>query len=131
MLDCDLKREEEVIEFAEEYAKFHDLGSALVMKTSDSTQVDLSFRKLENYSIIFGKVLSWEEIRWHVNEANRLGIVDRKFTALREFGYITIRANAKNEDIPHLEIVHRFENGDDTGVKDYLDFWDMCKELGR
>ena len=77
MLDCDLKREDEVIEFAEEYAKFHKLGSVLVMKTSDSNQLDLYGNRLGNYCVIFGKPLSWEEIRWHIKEAYKLGMLTR------------------------------------------------------
>ena len=55
MLDCDLKREDDVKEFAKKYAKFHDLGSAAVFKTSDTPQVDLSGKRLGNYCIIFGR----------------------------------------------------------------------------
>lgn len=131
MLDCDLKREDEVIEFAKEYAKFHDLGSALVMKTSENGQVDLFGEPLANFCIIFGKVLSWEEIRWHIREAYRLGMVKKDFTALRDFGFITIRVNAKNNKIPHPKIVYYFPKGDNRGVKGFLKHWVMCKNLGR
>ena len=41
ILDCDLKREDEVKKFQEEYARFHDLGSSLSVKTSDSTQLEI------------------------------------------------------------------------------------------
>lgn len=130
MLDCDLKREEEVKAFAEECAKFYGLGSALVMRTSKSTQVDLYGRSLGNYCIIFGKILDWQEIRWHVQEAYRLGMVNRAFTALREFGYITIRVNAKNNKIPYPESLYFFQNGDDTGIVKFLEHWNICKDLG-
>ena len=131
MLDCDLQREDEVKEFAEEYTKYHDLGSALVMRTSKSTQVDLFFRPLGNYCVIFGKVLDWQEIKWHVTEAYRLGMVNRAFMALREFGSITIRVNAKNKKIPYPEPLHYFKNGDETGVKEFLEYWAMHRRLGR
>ena len=130
MLDCDLKRQDEVIEFAEEYAKFHDLGSSLVCETSDSSQVDLYGKRLGNYAIIFGKILGWEEIRWHIKEAYRLGMVNRGFTALRRFGSITIRVNAKNDEIPYPKIVYYFRNGDRRGVMGFLRHWVMCRNLG-
>lgn len=101
MLDCDLKREDEVKEFAREYAEFHDLGSALVMITSDTGQLDLLGTPVKNYCIIFGKVLDWEEIRWHINECLRLGMINRAFAVLRDFGSITIRVNPKNRRIPY------------------------------
>jgi hypothetical protein len=131
MLDCDLQRENEVKEFAEEYTKCHDLGSALVMRTSKSMQVDLYGRPLGNYCIIFGKVLDWHEIKWHVAEVYRLGMVNRAFTALRDFGSITIRVNAKNNKIPYPEPLHYFQNGDETGVKSFLEYWAMHRRLGR
>jgi len=131
MLDCDNKRLGEVVKFAREYAKFHDLGSALVMKTSESKQLDLSLKPLANYCIIFGRVLSWEEIRWHIQEAYRLGMVDRKFLEMRKFHYITIRVNAKNLEKPAPKIVYYFHNGDSTGIIEFLTFWRMCRGLGR
>jgi len=130
MLDCDLKRKVEVIEFGKEYTLFHDLGSILTIETSKSTQLDLFGNLLGNYAIIFGKILRWEEIRWHIAECYRLGMINKAFTALREFGSITIRVNAKNNRIPAPEIVYYFPNGDDKGVKGFLDHWKMCKDLG-
>lgn len=134
MLDCDLQREDETIEFAEEYSKFHDLGSALVIETSRPKQMDLSLDKdnlLNRYSIIFGKIIGWEEIRWHIREAYRLGMVKRDFLALREFGSITIRVSAKNDEIPYPKIVSYFRNGDRKGVMRFLRHWVMCKTMGR
>ncbi|MEM2111348.1 MAG: hypothetical protein QXX08_05670 [Candidatus Bathyarchaeia archaeon] len=134
MLDCDLKREDEVIEFAREYAKFHDLGSALVMKTSESTQVDLYGKTLGNYCIIFGRILTWDEIKWHVKEAFRLGMVNKGFVIIRKFGSITIRVNAKNDKIPPPTPVYYFSNGDKEGRKGiwaFLKHWAMCRKLGK
>jgi hypothetical protein len=131
MLDCDLKKEDEVIEFAKEYAKFHDLGSRAGFKTSDSCQVDLYGERLGNYCIIFGKILPWDEIKWHVQEAYRLKMVNKGFTALREFGSITIRVNAKNDKIPPPKPLFYFDNGDDTGIMEFLDHWIMCRKMGK
>ena len=131
MLDCDLKREDEVIEFAKVYAKFHDLGSAVVFKTSDTPQVDLFGNHLGNYCSVFGKTLSWDEVQWHVKEAYRLGMVNKGFTALRQFGSITIRVNSKNDKIPPPKPIYYFRNGDRTGVMAFTRHWVMCRNLGR
>lgn len=130
MLDIDKKERQEVIAFAREYAKFHDLGSALVMLTSNSKQLTLNLRPLKSFSVIFGRILSWEEIKWHIQEAYRLGMVDEAFIAIREFGYITIRVNAKNLEKPAPRIIYYFPNGDNTGIIEFLKFWRICKELG-
>lgn len=130
MLDCDLKREDEVVTFSEEYSKFHDLGSSGVWKTSDSPQIDLYGNRLGNYCIIFGKVLSWDEIKWHVQEVYRLGMVNKGFTALRKFGSITIRVNAKNDKIPPPMPIYYFRNGDRRGVMAFTRHWVMCRKEG-
>lgn len=134
-LDCDLKREEEVTEFAKEYSKVQSLGTSLVAKTSDSGgQVDLFRNKLDNYCIVFGKRLTWEEIQWHIDECYRLGIINKGFRALRKFGSITIRVNAKNDKIPPPAIVRYFSNGDGKkdreGVIRFLEHWIRCKNEG-
>ena len=131
MLDCDDVREEVVIPLAEEYAKFHDLGSVLVMLSSDKGQMDLDLRLLKNFSIHFGKHLDWREIMWHIQEALRLELIDEAFAKIREFGSITIRVNAKNDEIPPPKIFRYFSNGDDTGIMEFLDFWVMCRKMGR
>lgn len=131
MLDCDIKIQDKVIQFSREYGKFHDLGSSAVFKTSDSSQVDLFGNRLGNYCIIFGKVLSWDEVKWHVHEAYRLGMVNKGFTALRKFGSITIRVNSKNNKIPPPRPISYFSNGDDTGVLEFIDHWVMCRKMGR
>jgi len=131
MLDCDLKREDEVIEFAREYAKFHNLESSAVFKTSDSNRVDLYGKRLGNYCIIFGKVLPWDEIKWHIQEAFRLGMIDKKFKRIREFGTITIRVNSKNSRIPPPRPLYYFRNGDDTGIRKFVNHWKMCRKMGK
>lgn len=133
-LDCDLKREDEVTEFEEEYSEVQSLGSSLVAKTSDSSQVDLFGNRLNNYCIIFGKRLTWEEIQWHIDECFRLGIINRGFHKLRKFGSITIRVNAKNDKIPPPAIVRYFSNGDSRkdreGVIRFLEHWVRCRKEG-
>jgi hypothetical protein len=131
MLDCDLKKEDEVKEFAREYAEFHDLGSSAVFKTSDTSQVDLFGNRMGNYCIIFGKVLPWDEIKWHVQEAYKLGIINKGFTALRKFGSITIRVNAKNNKIPPPKPLYYFRNGDNRGITAFVKHWKMCKRMGK
>lgn len=130
MLDCDSKRIAEVKKFAKRYAKKYDLGSSAVFKTSDTHQIDLFGHRLTNCCIIFGMKLSWDEIRWHVQETYRLGMVNRGFLALRNYGSITIRVNAKNKKTPHPRLVYYFPNKDDTGVFEFIDFWVMCRKEG-
>ena len=79
---------------------------------------------------IFGKVLPWDEVKWHVQEAYRQGMVNKGFTALREFGSITIRVNAKNNKIPPPKPLDYFHNGDSTGITAFIGHWRMCKDLG-
>jgi hypothetical protein len=134
MLDCDLQREKDVIAFAKKYAKFHDLGSVVAFKTSDTPQVNLFGNRLINACIIFGKKLSWDEIAWHVQEAYRLGMVNKGFTALRQHGSITIRVNAKNNKIPPPKPIFYYSNGgkrDREGVMAFIRHWVMCKGMGK
>jgi hypothetical protein len=130
MLDCDSKRIDEVKKFAKMYAKKYDLGSSAVLKTSDTPQVDLFGHRLTNCCVIFGMKLSWDEIKWHVQNAYRLGMVNRGFLAMRYFGSITIRVNAKNKKAPRPTLIAYFDNGDDTGVMEFLDHWAMCRNMG-
>jgi len=133
-LDYDLKTESKAVRFTRKYAKFHDLGSALTILTSEVKQMDLSLNKdnlMNRYSAIFGKIIDKREVMWHVQEAYRLGMVDKAFTAMRKFGYVTIRVNAKNDEIPALKIVNYFSNGDNRGVMAFLRHWIMCRNLGR
>jgi len=132
MLDIDNQREDVVKDFAVEYTKFHDLGSVLIMKTSETEQMDLFGNRLGKFAVVFGKCpLSWEEIQWHVTEARRLGMIERSFLRLRKFGYITIRVNAKNDKIPCPKISYYYRHGDRTGIFRYIRFYVMCKKLGR
>lgn len=129
-LDCDLKPEKEVIEFAEEYAKFQDLGSVDVYKTSDSPQIDLFGNRLGNYCIIFGKIISWEEVKWHITEAYRLRMIHRSFLVMREIDKITIRVNAKNDKTSPPKLIHTFRNGDDKGTRAFRRWLKLNKDLG-
>lgn len=132
MLDIDNQTKEVVKDFATKYAKFHNLGSILIMKTSERGQLDLLGNKLESFAVIFGKCpLGWEEIQWHVTEARRLGMIERSFLKLRKFGYITIRVNPKNNKTPCPRISYYHRSGDRTGIFRYIRLYVMCKKLGR
>ena len=121
LLNVDNQEEELVKEFARRYSKFHDLGSALILNSSPwDGQIDLYGNKVGKFSIIFGKPIDEEEMKWHVIEARRLGMVERAFTAIRKFRSVTIRTNAKIKKIPHPKIIAYHRNGDWTGVKHYL-----------
>jgi uncharacterized protein YfaP (DUF2135 family) len=63
MLDCDLKREDEVKEFARNYTLKHGLGSVGIWRTSSSSQVDLYGNRSGNFASIFGAIISWDEIK--------------------------------------------------------------------
>lgn len=130
LLDSDLKRKDEVIEFAKEYTMFHKLGSVAVFKTSDCSLTDLFGERLGNYCIIFGKILAWLEIKWHVQEAYRLGKVNQGFVIIRKFGSITIRITAKNNEIPPPEPIYYFPNGDNKGVRKFMEDWAWNRNLG-
>jgi len=112
-------------------SKFHDLGSSAVWKTSDTSQVDLFGNRMGNYCIIFGKILPWDEIKWHVKEAYRLEMVNKGFAALREFGSITIRVNSKNNKIPPPKPLYYFRNGDSRGITAFTKHWKMCRNMGK
>jgi hypothetical protein len=130
MLDCDMKRKCEVKRFAKEFARFHNLGSAGVFETSCTPQLDLFGKLLTNYCIIFGRRLSWDSIKWLVGEAYRLRMVNKSFANIRQVGSITIRVNAKNKTIPAPRPISYFDNGDDTGIMEFLDHWVMCRKMG-
>lgn len=131
MLDMDLHTEVTAKYFVKNYSKFHELGSVLLLKTSSSSQIDLFGNKLNKYSAVFGKPLSWDEILWHIKESRRLGMIERSFLNLRKFGYITIRVNAKNDKIPPPEVVALYHLGDITGIVAFLEFRKLCRDLDR
>jgi len=130
MLDVDFQWLPFVKEFAIKYARFHKLGSVLILKTSDDYLTDFFGNKLGKYCIIFGKPLSWKEIQWHITEARRIGIIERAFTKLRDFGSITIRVNAKNFETPPPDIIKFYANGDMTGMRDFVQFRNRFRNLG-
>jgi hypothetical protein len=130
MLDCDLKRRAEVKWFAPKFGKEYGLGSSLVIETSCTPQLDLNGKLLGNFAVIYGKKLAWDTIKWLVGEAYRLGMVNKAFANIRQFGSITIRVNAKNNKIPPPRPIAYFDNGDDTGIIEFLDHWIMCRKIG-
>jgi hypothetical protein len=131
MLDLDLHSEATVRDFSKRYSRFHKLGGAMLIKTSESNQIDLFGNKLNKYAVIFGRILSWEEILWHIEECRRLGMIERSFLNLRKFGFITIRVNAKNESTPSPKIVAVYNMGDMTGISLFNEFKECCKNLGK
>jgi hypothetical protein len=131
MLDLDLHTEKVAKTFAKSYSQFHGLGSVLLLQTSKSTQIDFFGNKLNKYSAIFGKPLSWDEITWHVNETRRLGMIERSFLYIRKFGSITIRVNAKNDKTPPPKTVILYKLGDMSGILQFNEFRKACKNLGK
>ena len=106
------------------------MGSSLVVKTSDNYLTDFFGNKLGKYCVVFGKPLSWEEISWHIKEARRLGMIERAFTKLRKFGYITERVNAKNNNTPAPKIIKFYANGSMIGIRDYVRFLNRYGNMG-
>jgi len=131
MLDSDDQIEYYVLEFANEYGKFHKLGSHIVLRTSKSTKTDLFGNRLGNYAIIFGKPIMWSEVQWHIKEVLRLGAINRAFAKLRDFGTITIRVNFKNKKIPPPEVIRFCNNGEMTGIVAYIKHKNTCEGLGE
>jgi hypothetical protein len=84
-----------------------------------------------NYCIIFGKVLPWDEIKWHVQEAYRLGMVDKKFREIRKFGSITIRVNPRTTRYPPPKPLYYFRKGDSRGITAFIRHWKMCRNMGK
>lgn len=130
MIDVDTGERKRVLDFAKQYTKKYRLGSVLVLLTSVDPQTDLSGNKLGKYAIIFGKPIAYAEVQWHINEARRLGMCERKFLVMRKLSYVTIRANAKNRKTPYPEIAAFIPNGDCTGIKHYMEIWRNSKHLG-
>jgi hypothetical protein len=58
-------------------------------------------------------------------------MVNRGFTALRKFGFITIRVNSKNSKIPPPKPLYYFHNGDNGGITAFIRHWKMCRNMGR
>jgi hypothetical protein len=131
MLDLDLQPEAFVKKFVKKYSEAHKLGSVLLLRTSDNLTVDAFGNKLDKYSAIFGKVLSWKEIKWHLKECRRLKMIEPAFLRLRKFGFITIRVNAKNDETPAPKIVALYNLGDITGILRFEEFRQICKNLGK
>jgi len=121
MLDVDLKKPEEVVEWAKKYAKKYKLGSALIMKTSDGNgQIDLFGNRLYNFSIIFGE-LPWQEIMLHINNAFKDRWLDKKFVKMRFQGFITDRVNRKNKQTDCPKVWRYIPNGNHEGALSTLD----------
>jgi len=130
MIDADLKRPAEVLMWAKEYAKRFRLGSVLIMKTSNSLQLDLYGRRLYNFAVIFGERLPWQEIMLHIDNAFKDGIVDKKFVKMRFQGFITERVNRKNEQIPPPKLFKYIPNGINEGCFEYLRWYKWYKNVG-
>jgi hypothetical protein len=129
MLDVDFNTEGTVKNFADKYDNFFNLGGYLIVETSIKKQFTIIGQQLKSYAVIFGKALSFEEIKWHVEEAFKLGIVDKAFLYVRYFGSTTIRTSAKNKETPRPRIVAFRDSGDIRGVIRYLRMWSISKKI--
>jgi hypothetical protein len=131
MIDADNKRSEEVVDWAKKLTKESKLGSVIIMKTSDCGQNDLDGNKLQNYAIIFGEQLPFQEIKQYVEKAYKDGIVDKKFWKMRFQGITTERVDRKSVSISHPKIFKYIPNGTNEGCFDYLRWWTWFRNINE
>jgi hypothetical protein len=128
-LDADEQNEDFIKDFAKTYSKFYDLGSVLVQRTSRINRI--SKFGLANYSIIFGKLLYWKQIEWHIDNTEKLGIIKRNYADQRKAQrHISIRLNPKNDKTPTPKTTMYFYNGDMTGLIEFIRFKNISKING-
>jgi hypothetical protein len=132
MLDADNKRPD-VARWAEKYARKNELGTTLIMLTSDKGQYDLFGNRLYNFAIIFGNRIPWQEIMMHIRNALKAKIVDKKFVKMRFQGFITERINKKNNQVLRPKIFRyitpkKRKKGDNEGCFEYLKWWIWYKK---
>ncbi len=119
MLDVDDHDKAYAIDFAKRYTDFHNLGSVEVYETSKN-----------HFAVIFGKPLDRWEIRWHLKETLRLGVINEGFSRIRDCDGITIRTNAKDWKTPSPKSVYLYVHGDTTGILRYRQSKKMTEKLG-
>jgi hypothetical protein len=120
-----------ITRWARTYTKFYNLGSVLIFRSSKTEETDANGYPLNNYFIIFGRPLSWKEIRWHIREAYCFGIVNKQFYEMRRLGNTTLRVSAKNSKKPQPRFVHYISNGDLTGCVEYVHLWRICRKINE
>ena len=132
MLDVDDRSFNFVSDFADQYDKYHKLGSYQIEMSSKGVgQTDFEGNVQNNYFIIFGKYIhSFETVRWHVDEAKRLNVVSHDFSYLRKFGSITLRTGAKNKETHAPVTVKLVRNGSMEGIRHYLMHKKVTEGLG-
>ena len=128
-LDADEQSEEFIKDFAKTYSKFYNLGSVLIQRTSRIGRI--SKFGLANYSIIFGKLLFWKQVDWHIDNTERLGIIKQNYATLRKAQrHISIRLNPKSDKSPTPETILYYNNGDMTGLIEFIRFKNISKING-
>jgi hypothetical protein len=128
-LDADEQYEGVIKNFAKTYTKFYNLGSVLVQRTSRISRI--SKFGLANYSIIFGRLLYWKQIEWHIDNTEKLGIIKQNYADLRKAQrHISIRLNPKSDKSPTPETILYYKNGDMTGLIEFIRFKNISKING-
>jgi hypothetical protein len=130
MLDSDLALPSYLVEWDKKYSRFHKLGSVLIMKSSEPYQLDLDGNRLANFTSIFGKHLSWQEILCHLQNALKAGLINKKFVWMRKYGTIEERINLKNRKKSYPVFYKYIPNGDSTGCWEYANYWADNRKLG-
>jgi hypothetical protein len=125
MLDADLQQGEAIVKWATNYTKRFHLGSVLIMLTSEIGQKDILQQiRLDNFAIIFGKHIPYQEILWHNENAYKDGIIHTDFLEKRRLeGVTTERVTRKNREKARPRIYKYISNGDSAGCFQYLSFW--------
>ena len=134
MLDVDNRTPTRIYLWTKSYSKRYHLGCALINITSDTErQLDLFGNRLYHLSVIFGVRQCWEEIVFHIGNAFKDGIVDKKFVKMRYIGVITERVTVKSNRISYPRPFHYIRNSnkrrDKEGVFEYLRFWQWHKKV--
>jgi hypothetical protein len=132
IFDVDRHTKEFTLFHGENYPKFYHLGASLVMQTSETFERDFYGNTLGNYAIVFGKPITWEEIKWHIVNGVKLGLLERANLYVLKWGYITSRQNPKNREIPAPKVLKFFSNshGDMRGIVSYIQHWNLVKDFG-
>jgi len=131
MLDCDVIPLRRVVRWCRKYTKEMGLGSVIVGLTSINKQLTIDRKRLpNNYLAVFGKRISQQENRIHIENAYQDGIVNKGFRDMRFYGLITERVNRKNYAISPPKIRRYIPNGDNEGCMKYLEWWKWNKNVG-
>jgi len=122
LLDLDKRVSlKEVKKKAFEIGKKYYLGNCLIVHSSDSKQLKLDLKPLQNYNLIYGRRVPWAYQQWILKKLRDSGI-DIKYVEFREREKTsTLRTSPKGETkssgnpIAFIKIT-----GENEGIREYL-----------